>query len=113
MAAKKIPTDYSQTKEQLLMGAGAQAKVTLPGFSKEGAVKTTHPLVFPWKESIYLLWKLLPESQASNLAHIQGLPVITSEYWGTMGEYGRYYSKQKKPDGARQILHDTVYIWNL
>lgn len=60
-------THKTITKEQLLMGIQALSRI-----STEGAEKTAHAPVSPWKRFIWKLSKLLPEGQVSNLEHIRG-----------------------------------------
>lgn len=71
------------------MGTETLAKVILLGLSTEGADKITHLLVFLLKGSIYIVRKLLPKSQTSDFAYIEGLPVILPGCWGNMGKSGR------------------------
>lgn len=62
-----------------------------PELSSEGAGKTAHLPVIPWKGSISTLWKLLLKSQDSNLAHIQGLVEIQSRDWETDRHLHHYH----------------------
>ena len=69
------PQDYSkQTVPYLCLSVPRSYPCT--GLSAEGAQKNAHLLGFPWKRFDCLLYKLLPEGLASNLAHNEGLAAI-------------------------------------